>query len=350
MSTVAIVDGNEAMAEEEGEEEEGAERCTNRLKSSLSLSVAVGKKAATASLYGGDSDSASRNAGCSDCTVAKRFSGGGDSPLGGSFDGQRHQTGDAATTTTTTMNVTKPSSAEGQPSSSAASSKRAGADFCRPSRGHLQVQVPLRIQPHHEQQQQQQQGFPGSIGDNSEALPSPSTELAERVRDHWGQCQGGSKGAATPSSTDQRRRTIPGGSPRRRPRKDSFGASLHAAMQTSLATSLPSPSQIHRGEGGDKGPAPSKGLPPPADQGQQALVARPALTLIIPERENDAFLHGDCRPVEPGAAADPGGGAGRGEIEPAHRKARRAEIVHRKSCSDLVNDDEWLQVRRAWTF
>ena len=318
------------------------------MKSSLSLSAAVGKNVSASSLYTGFTDSASQNAGCIDCTVAKRFSGGGDSPWSGSFDDEQHQTRDAATTT---MNITKPSSAEGRLSSSAASSKCAVTDLCRPSRGHLQVQVPLRKRPHHrrQQQQQQQQSFLSSVDDNSEALPSPSAELAEGERDQWGQCQRGSKGAAA-ISTDQRRRTIPGGSPVRRPRRYSFGASLHAAMQTSLATSLPSPSQYHRGEGGDKESPPLKGFPPLAGQGQQALVPRTALTLIIPERENGALLHGVCRPTESGAAADRGGGAARGGIEPMHRKARRAEISHRMSCWDSMHDDEWLQVRWAWTF
>ena len=278
--------------------------------------------------------------------VAKSFSGDGDSRRGGSFDGQHYQTSDADTTTT--MNLTKTSSAEGRLSSSAASSKRAGTNLCRASRDHLQVQVPLRKEPHHGQQQQ---SFPGSIADKSGALPSPSAELSARERDQWGQCQGGSKGAAV-SSTNDRRRTVSGGSPRRRPRKDSFGASLHAAMQASLATSLPSPSQAqaHRDGGRDKGSAPSKGFSLPAGQGQKALAARPALALIIPERENGAFLRGVCRPIEPEAAAEPVEGAVRGGIEPVHRKARRADITHRKSCSDLVNDSEWLQVRRTWTF
>lgn len=341
--TVAITDRDEAMAEEEGEKEEGSERCINRLKSSLSLSAAVGKNISETSLYAGVTDSAGWNAGCIDCRVAKGFSGGGASPWGGSFDDEPHQTRDAATTTT--MNVAKPSSAGGRLSSSAASSKHAVTDLCRPSRGHLQVQVPLRKQPHH----RQQQSFLGSIVDNSGALPSPSAEMAERERDQWRLFQGGSTGAAA-GSTDQRRRTIPGGSPRCRPRNDSFGASLHAAMQTSLATSLPSPSQAHRSEGRDKESPPLKGFPPPAGQGQQALVPRPALTVIIPERENGAFLRGVCRPTEPEAPADPGRGAARGTIEPVHRKARRAEIAHRLSCSDLMKDDEWLQVRQTWTF
>ena len=77
--------------------------------------------------------------------------------------------------------------------------------------------------------------------------------------------------------------------------------------------------------------------------------ARPALTLIIPERENSPCPHGTCSPVQPGGTANAGDAAG-GPTEPEHRKARRVETSHRESCSDLVNDDEWLQVRRGGRF
>lgn len=118
----------------------------------------------------------------------------------------------------------------------------------------------------------------------------------------------------------------------RRPLRDSFSASLQAAMHTSLAAS--GSSQALQAYGNDL-PCDKKMSP-----SSEARGFRVPQMLTIPKRSNDT-----CSPVScPGGASLCRTGTADVEEE-ARRRTARLVMLDRTSHAALLNDEEWQQVR-----
>ncbi|CAM9447520.1 unnamed protein product [Ectocarpus fasciculatus] len=130
---------------------------------------------------------------------------------------------------------------------------------------------------------------------------------------------------------------------RRKPRRDSFGASLQAAIKASpLSVPRPPLQTLPRhgeDDGGTHASAAASGVaheprlhPPAARQKYNTYVDMPAISLTAP---------GTCEQV----AGRQQGGCTTG-VETSHRRkhSMRRNVGRTSSCSDWVHDDEWLEV------
>ncbi|CBJ26035.1 Mitogen-activated protein kinase kinase (MAP2K) [Ectocarpus siliculosus] len=128
---------------------------------------------------------------------------------------------------------------------------------------------------------------------------------------------------------------------RRKPRRDSFGASLQAAINAS-PLSIPRPplrTLPRHGEDGTHAAAAATGAeheprhhPPAVRQKYNTYVDMPAISLTTP---------GTC---EKAAGRQHGGCATGVETSQCRKRSMRQNIGRMSSCSDWVHDDEWLEV------
>lgn len=135
----------------------------------------------------------------------------------------------------------------------------------------------------------------------------------------------------------------------RKPRRDSFGASLQAAMNTPSVT-IPKQFFHAHHEGGDgrsssaSTTTASKGPQLPRDQQRNVLVSRPTPTLAAlrgtDELPPGQTLQGGSRPED--AIKDTRATA---EVKDSHyRPPPCVEVGQASPCSNWMNDEEWLKV------